>query len=44
VTIETAQKCLRDQKLTAPGDNLVIISDVRARDALVDCVQLRAAK
>ena len=43
-TIETAQKYLRDQKLTAAGDNLVIISDVRARDALVDCVQLRTAK
>src|SRR5437763_1001946 len=44
VTIETAQKYLGDQKLTSAGDNLVIISDVRARDALVDCVQLRTAK
>src|SRR5947207_5717958 len=44
VTIDTAAKSLRDQKLTSPGDNLVIISDVRARDALVDCVQLRTAK
>jgi pyruvate kinase len=44
VTIETAQKYLCDQKLTTAGDNLVIISDVRARDALVDCVQLRTAK
>jgi pyruvate kinase len=44
VTIETAQKLLRDQKLTVPGDNLVIVSDVRARDALVDCVQLRTVK
>ena len=44
VTIETAQKYLRDQKVTSAGDNLVIISDVRARDALVDCVQLRTAK
>ena len=43
-TIETAAKYLRDQKMTAVGDNLVIISDVRARDALVDCVQLRIAK
>ena len=43
-TIETAQKYLRDQRLTTAGDNLVIISDVRARDALVDCVQLRTAK
>jgi pyruvate kinase len=44
VTIETAQKYLRDQKLTTAGDNLVVISDARARDALVDCVQLRTAK
>jgi pyruvate kinase len=44
VTIETAQKYLRDQKLATAGDNLVIMSDVRARDALVDCVQLRPAK
>jgi pyruvate kinase len=43
-TIETAQKFLRDQKLTSPGDNLVITSDVRARDGLVDCIQLRTAK
>jgi hypothetical protein len=43
-TIETAQKYLRDQKLTTSGDNLVIISDVRARDALIDCIQLRTAK
>jgi hypothetical protein len=44
VTIETAQKYLRDQRLTTAGDNLVCVSDVRARDALVDCVQLRTAK
>src|SRR2546430_15036479 len=44
VTIETAAKSLRNQKLTLPGDNLVIISDARARDGLVDCVQLRTAK
>ena len=43
-TIETAQKLLRDQKMTAPGDNLVIVSDVRAREALIDCVQLRTVK
>jgi len=44
MTIETAQKYLRDQKLISAGDNLVIVSDVRARDALIDCVQLRTAK
>jgi len=43
-TIETAEKLLRDQRLTASGDNLVIISDLRAGKALVDCVQLRTAK
>ncbi|HEV2965831.1 MAG TPA: pyruvate kinase alpha/beta domain-containing protein, partial [Chthoniobacterales bacterium] len=43
-TIETAQKLLRDQKMTAAGDNLVIVSDVRAREALIDCVQLRTVK
>jgi pyruvate kinase len=40
-TIEAAERCLRDKKLIEPGDNLVIISDVRAGSALVDCVQLR---
>ena len=40
-TIEAAEKYLRDAKLVAPNDNLVIISDVRAGRALVDCVQLR---
>ena len=41
-TIEAAEKHLRDAKLVAPNDNLIIISDVRAGRALVDCVQLRA--
>jgi len=40
-TIEAAEKYLRNAKLIAPNDNLVIISDVRAGQALVDCVQLR---
>ena len=39
--IEAAVKYLRDAKLIVPNDNLVIISDVRAGQALVDCVQLR---
>jgi len=30
--------------LTAAGDQLVIISDLRAGQSLVDCVQLRTAK
>ena len=40
-TIEAAEEYLRRAKLIAPNDNLVIISDVRAGQALVDCVQLR---
>lgn len=40
-TIDAAIKHLRAAKLTVPGDNLVIISDVRAGAALVDTVQLR---
>jgi pyruvate kinase len=43
-TIETAEKFLRDQRLTTPGDNLIISSDVRARDERIDCVQLRTVK
>src|SRR5712692_3710337 len=43
-TIEAAEKILRENKLSAPGDQLVIISDVRAGESLVDCVQLRTAK
>ena len=43
-TIESAVKHLRDEKLTEPNDNLVILSDIRAGEALVDCVQLRQAK
>jgi hypothetical protein len=40
-TIERAEKYLREAKLAEPNDNLVILSDMRAGDALVDCVQLR---
>jgi pyruvate kinase len=40
-TIEAAEKHLHAQKLIAPNDNLVVLSDVRAGDGLVDCVQLR---
>ena len=40
-TIEAAEKYLRSAKLIAPNDNLIVISDIRAGKALVDCVQLR---
>ena len=43
-TIEAAANLLRKNKLTAPGDQLVIISDLRADKSVVDCVQLRTAK
>src|SRR5438067_7455011 len=44
-TIEAAERFLRETKLTAPGDQLVIISDVRTgEDRIIDSVQLRTAK
>ena len=43
-TIETAEKLLRDLRLTSPGDNLIITSDVRVRGERIDCVQLRTVK
>jgi pyruvate kinase len=44
LTIEAAEKLLRDTRLTQENDNLVIISDVRSSHGLVDCVQLRQAQ
>ena len=44
LTIETAAKYLRTARLSVPKDNLVILSDIRAGKALVDCVQLRQVK
>ncbi len=43
-TIEAAERFLRQTKLIAPGDQLVIISDVRAREERIDSVQLRTVK
>src|SRR3984893_8317501 len=43
-TIATAEKLLRDHRLTSPGDNLIITSDVRVRGERIDCGQLRPAK
>src|SRR6266705_455376 len=40
-TIHTAEKFLHDNKLTAPGDQLVIITDIRAGEERIDSVQLR---
>lgn len=43
-TIEAAEKLLRGNRLAARGDQLVILSDLRAGETLVDCVQFRTAK
>ena len=43
-TIATAEKFLCDNKLAVSGDQLVILSDLRAGETLVDCVQLRTMK
>ena len=43
-TIDIAEKFLRDNKLAVSGDQLVIVSDLRAGETLVDCVQLRTMK
>jgi hypothetical protein len=44
VTIEAAEKFLREANLTTPGHQLVIISDVRVGEDRIDSVQLRTAK
>lgn len=44
VTIESAIKYLSDEKLTDPGDNLIVLSDMLGGRDKVDCVQLRQAK
>jgi pyruvate kinase len=43
-TIQVAEMFLRRTQLTAPGDQLVIISDLRAGEERIDSVQLRTAK
>ncbi len=40
-TIDAAEKHLRAENWIGPNDNLVVISDIRAGQDLVDCVQLR---
>lgn len=44
VTIEAAIKYLREKKLTEPGDNLVVLSDMLGGRDKVDSVQLRTAE
>ena len=43
-TIASAEKFLRKNKLAAPGNHLVIISDVRMGRAMIDSIQLRVVK
>ena len=40
-TILCAEKLLRDRQLLAKGDQIVIISDILARDKLINAVQMR---
>ncbi len=40
-TILCAEKLLRDRQLLAEGDQIVIISDILARDKLINAVQMR---
>jgi pyruvate kinase len=40
-TIQRAEQLLRDRSLLAKGDQIVIISDVLARDKLINAVQMR---
>lgn len=43
-TIEAAAKYLCEKDLTEPGDDLVILSDLRAGDCQIDSIQVRQAK
>jgi pyruvate kinase len=43
-TIASAEKFLRGKKLAAPGNRMVIVSDVRMGRALIDSIQLRVVK
>jgi len=43
-TIASAEKFLCGKKLAAPGNRMVIISDVRMGHAMIDSIQLRVVK
>ena len=43
-TIASAEKFLRGKKLAAPGNRMVIVSDVRMGRAMIDSIQLRVVK
>jgi pyruvate kinase len=44
MTIASAEKILRNKKLAAPGNRMVIISDVHMGRAMIDSIQLRVVK
>jgi pyruvate kinase len=43
-TIDAAEAYLRQHNLTVAGDNLVILSDLRAGDCQIDSIQVRQAR
>ncbi|MGI8819365.1 MAG: pyruvate kinase [Chthoniobacterales bacterium] len=43
-TIEEAENYLRNAQLTQTGDNLVVLSDLRAGDCQIDSIQVRQAR
>ena len=43
-TIDAAERYLREAGLTKPGDNLVVLSDLRAGDCQIDSIQVRQAR
>ncbi len=44
LTVEMAERALRDRNLVEKGDNLVVISDVLAAGGVYDSIQLRVVK
>ena len=44
VTINSALKYLSQKKLTDPGDNLIVLTDLLGGRDKVDCIQLRTAE
>ncbi|MFL6569553.1 MAG: pyruvate kinase alpha/beta domain-containing protein, partial [Chthoniobacterales bacterium] len=43
-TIAEAERILANNRLTKPGDNLVVLTDVHARGEMFDSVQVREAR
>jgi pyruvate kinase len=43
-TIRNAMRLLLEEKVVRPGDKLVVVSDIIARDRLIDSIQLRVVE